>query len=295
MRSMRIGTAALAALVLGACNRGPSPEVQAQLAQLQTVSAEKDSLLSQVAENARLMSEISAQLVTVADRERLGKVGGAAESPIAATRDSLRVMVGDVTTRIAQAEERLKESQRRIRGLTRASDSARAQFEATLTDLQATLENQKTTIGVLTARVEALQTENVQLATEKAALADTVEQLVDAQNTVYYVVGTKQELLERGVVNEVGGSRVLFIFGKRGKTLVPAPNLDPADFTAVDLRTTTEIALPDSAQAYKIASRQNVDFLAAPPDKDGKVRGTLRITSPWEFWMPSKFLIVVRS
>ncbi len=85
MRSMRIGTAALAALLFGACNRGPSPEVQAQLAQLQTVSAEKDSLLSQVAENARLMSEISAQLVTVADRERLGKVGGVAESPIAAS------------------------------------------------------------------------------------------------------------------------------------------------------------------------------------------------------------------
>lgn len=295
MRRMSIATAALAALVLGACNRGPSPEVQAQLAQLQSVSAEKDSLLSQVAENARLMSEISAQLVTVADRERLAKVGAASESPIAASRDSLRTMVGDVTTRIAQAEERLKESQRRIRSLTRASDSARVQFEATLADLQATIENQKTTIGVLTTRVEALQTENVQLATEKAALTDTVEQLVEAQNAAYYIVATKQELLERGLVNEVGGSRVLFIFGRAGKTLVPATNLDPTQFTAIDLRATTEIPLPDSAGSYKIVSRQNTQFLAEPPDKDGKVRGSLRIMSPWEFWTPSKFLIVVRS
>jgi hypothetical protein len=295
MRRIGIGTVALAALVLGSCNRGPSPEVQAQLAQLQSVSAEKDSLLSQVAENARLMSEISAQLVTVADRERLAKVGAAAESPIAATRDSLRTMVGDVTTRIAQSEERLKQSQRRIRALTKASDSARVQFEATIADLQTTIENQKTTIGVLTSRVEALQSENVQLATEKAALTDTVEQLVEQQNTAYYVIGTKQELLERGLVTEVGGSRVLFIFGKRGKTLVPATDLSPADFTSLDLRTTTEIPLPDSTGTYKIVSRQNTQFLAVPPDKDGKVRGTLRIMSPWEFWTPSKFLIVVRS
>lgn len=295
MRRIGIGTAALVALAVASCNRGPSPEVQAQLAQLQSVSAEKDSLLSQVAENARLMSEISAQLVTVADRERLAKVGAAAESPIAASRDSLRAMVGDVTTRIAQAEERLKESQRRIRSLTRASDSARVQFEATIADLQTTIENQKTTIGVLTARVEALQSENVQLATDKAALTDTVEQLVEAQNTAYYVIGTKQELLERGLVTEVGGSRVLFIFGKRGKTLVPATDLKPADFTAIDLRTMTEIPLPDSTGAYKVVSRQNTEFLAEPPDKDGKVRGELRIMSPWEFWTPSKYLIVVRS
>jgi hypothetical protein len=294
MRRMSIGVA-LAAVALAACNRGPSPEVRAQLAELQSVSAEKDSLLSQVAENARLMSEISAQLVTVADRERLAKVGAAAESPIAATRDSLRAMVGDVTTRIARSEERLKESQRRIRALTRASDSARVQFEATINDLQATIENQKSTIGVLTARVESLQTENVQLATAKAALADTVEQLVESQNAAYYVIGTKQELIERGLVSEVGGSRVLFIFGRAGKTLVPATDLDPTDFTAIDLRATTDIPLPDSTEAYKIVTRQNTQFLAVPPDKDGKVRGSLRIMSPWEFWTPSKFLIVVRS
>jgi len=295
MRRIGIGTAALVALAVAACNRGPSQEVQAQLAQLQSVSAEKDSLLSQVAENARLMSEISAQLVTVTDPERLAKVGAASESPIAASRDSLRTMVGDVTTRIAQAEERLKASQRRINSMTRTSDSARAQFEATIADLQATIENQKTTIGVLTTRVEALQSENVQLATDKAALTDTVEQLVQIQNTAYYIIATKQELLERGLVTEVGGSRVLFIFGKRGKTLVPATDLNPTDFTAIDLRTTTEIPLPDSTATYKVVSRQNTEFLAVPPDKDGKVRGELRIMSPLEFWTPSKFLIVVRS
>lgn len=280
---------------IGACERGPSPEMQAQLAEISALSSEKDSLLRQVATNARLMSEISAQLVTVADEEQLARVATESESPVAASRDSLRVMVTDVTTRLESMEERLAASQRRVRALTRTSDRARADFEQAVTDLQATIENQKTTIGFLAARVETLEAENVQLATEKAALADTVEQLETEQNTVYYVIGTKDELIDQGIVTEEGGSRVLFIFGRTGKTLVPARELDPALFTPLDMRTTFEIPLPDSGGAYRIASRQNVAFLADPPDEDGKVHSPLRITSPDEFWLPSKFLILVRS
>jgi len=277
------------------CERGPSPEMQAQLSEITALSSEKDSLLQQVAANARLMSEISAQLVTVADQDRLAEVATTSESPVAASRDSLRVMVNDVTTRLDKMEEQLTASQRRIRGLTHTSDSARAAFEQAIADFQATIDNQKTTIGFLSTRVETLQAENVQLATEKAALVDTVEQMEVTQNTAYYVIGTKDELIEKGIVTEEGGSRVLFIFGRTGKTLVPARDLDTSLFTPIDIRSTLEISLPDSAAAYKIASRQNVAFLADPPDKDGKVHGPLTITSPEEFWLPSKFLIVVRS
>jgi hypothetical protein len=296
MKSVRRNIVGLLALGLVACDRGPSPEIQAQLDQLVAVSAEKDSLLSQVAENARLMSEISAQLVTVSDREKLAQGVSASESPLAATRDSLRVMVGDVTQRLQQSEERLRDSQRRIRGLTRVSDSLKTQLESTIASLTETLENQKVTIETLTARVEALEAENVVLASERAALADTVEQLAEENNTAYYVIGTKKELIERGIVTEEGGSRVLFIFGKAGKTIVPARQLNPADFTPIDIRQVTEIALPDSSREYRIASRQDVQALAQPPE-DGKIRGTdaLRIAAPDQFWMPSKFLILVRS
>jgi len=296
MRMTRGSIVSVLVLGLAACDRGPSAEVQAQLDQLTAVSAEKDSLLAQVSDNARLMSEISAQLVAVADREKLAKSVSASESPLAASRDSLRVMVGDVTQRIQLSEERLKQSQRRIRGLSNISDSLKTQFETTVASLNETLENQKATIATLTARVEQLEAENVVLATEKAALSDTVEQLVDQTNTAYYVIGTKDELIERGIVTEEGGSRVLFIFGRAGKTIVPARQLDPADFTPIDIREITEITLPDSSREYRIASRQNLGALAEPP-ADGKIRGTnaLRIAAPNQFWLPSRFLILVRS
>src|SRR5512134_554744 len=152
---MRRMTLLLLPLAAGlGCERGPSPEMQAQLAEISALSAEKDSLLRQVAASARLMSEISTELVTVADQERLARVAGEAESPVAASRDSLRVMVADVTARIETLEERLAASQRRVRGLQQTSDSARAELTQALTDLQTTIENQKTTIAFLSGRVE---------------------------------------------------------------------------------------------------------------------------------------------
>ena len=135
------------------------------------------------------------------------------------------------------------------------------------------------------------------LEAENIALRDTVATMGQRENTVYYIVGTKEELIERGVITPEGGSRFLFIFGKRGRVLAPARKLDPSQFTAINKRDVTEIPLPGADGEYQIASRQNLEFLATPPDEKGKITGTetLRIASPEQFWTASRFLIVVRS
>jgi hypothetical protein len=168
-------------------------------------------------------------------------------------------------------------------------------FEATITNFQTVIENQKVTIRSLANQVNSLMAQNVRLATEKAALKDTVETLEAQESTVYYVIGTKRDLIDRGIVVEEGGSRVLFIFGKRGKTLRPALDLDESAFIAIDKNAVTEIPLPNPDRKYRIASRQNLTFLTEPPDDDGKVQGAIEIASPNEFWQTSRFLIIVES
>ena len=84
------------------------------------------------------------------------------------------------------------------------------------------------------------------------------------------------------------------IFGKRGETLAPARDLDPSQFNAIDMTQMTSIPLPDDGE-YKIASRQDLSHLETPVDDDNKVAGTISITSPQEFWLPSKFLIIVKA
>lgn len=275
---------------------GPDRETQQRLVELEAVAVENDSLLAIITENARAMSEIGATLAGVESGEQQLQVS--TESPLASSRDSLIARVRIVAERVASAEERLNESRRRVRAMTRQSDSLGSRIgmlEQSIADFQQALDAQRLTLEKLNERVETLTRENRALTIARAALADSLTTVEAEARTAYYIVGTEDELLERGVVRKEGGARFLFIFGRRGQTLVPAPTLDTALFTPIDTRDVQAIVLPDSGAEYRIASNQDVTALETPPDEDGDiVADTLRITDPRQFWRPSRFLIVVR-
>jgi len=279
----RMGWLAVALLVAVAC--GPSEEIQQQLAELQVVSAQKDSLIDAVAEYAQAMSAISAELAEVQMEGRELLV--AMESPVQASRDSMVEKIKYINERVEQTEARLQQSRRRIGQLTNISDSLRATLEATITNYENMLAVQRETVASLNEQVAGLEADKEQLASEMTALEDEVSK-------VYYVIGTKDELIERGIISKEGGARLLFIFGKRGETLVPSRDLDPSDFTAIDRREVTEIPLPDPAASYKVVSRHDLAFLENTPDEDGMISGSVRIASPTEFWSASPFLIIVQ-
>jgi hypothetical protein len=275
-----------AALLAAAC--GPSPEVRARLAQADTISAQKDSLLQEVALQTRLLSDVAASIAAV----QVKNLSVTGESPEAARRDSIVQTVRYAVARLDSTERRLRQSQARIRGLTHLSDSLRATLESTVTTLQGMIETQKVTIAAMTAQIDTLNLQNAGLTSENTALKDTVT----AENTVFYVVGTKEQLKERGLVVEEGGSRVLFVLWRTGETLTPARELDATKFTAIDRRQTREIPLPYPDGRYRIVSRQDLQYLETPRDERGKITGTgsLRIGSPSEFWKGSRFLIIVQ-
>jgi len=276
---------AAVSLILLGC--GPSEEIVQQLAQAEVVAAQKDSLLEAVAEYAQVMSEISSELAAVelAERELLVAV----ESPVAASRDSIIGKIQLMDERMAQSEQRLQQSRRRIGQLTQLSDSLRASMESTISNYESVLATHRASIASLNEQVTNLETETERLASEIGSL----ESEIDAANIVYYTIATEEELLERGIIEKKGGSRVLFIFGKRGQTLVPTPDLDPSAFTAIDARQVAEIPVPNPDAAYKIVSHHNLALLENTPDEDGFLRGPLRITSPEEFWSVSPFLIII--
>jgi regulator of replication initiation timing len=291
------GVAALAVLLtLAGCDRPSAGTTTAsgRPEAPEAVAAERDSLLAIVASNTRLMSEISNELAKVKEVRRPMTAVVSPESPAGSGsyRDSLLSTLKGVVERVNTAEQRLAASQRRIRNLTVQGDSAKSQIalmEQTVTDLQATLENQRSTLTTMTDELNKMKEENQQLQVRTVALSDTVQQLNTQSSTVFYVIGTKDELKEKGVVVEEG-SKFLF-FG--GKSLAPARNLPLEAFTRIDMRQVNEIALPDPEKEYKIVSRQNLDALGTPATRDGKVQGNLQISQPGMFWSPSRYLIIV--
>ncbi len=280
-----------------------NPTTKEKLAQLTTVSAEKDSLLAMMSENTKLLSDISSELAKVKEvKKPIGAVK-ASESPLAASlsfRDSLRIRISDVVVRLNQAESRLAASQSRVRNMGTLSDSMKAQLavaERSITELRGALESQRQVIASLETEVSDLKGQNAnltgqnaQLSVKNAALVDTLTNAITSSNTVYYVIGTKNELKQKGIILEEG-SKFLF-FGS--KVIVPAWNLNPGAFTKTDRRELGQIPLPKSDTWYKVVTRQNLQYLSTPATKDGKIKGeSLHITEPDRFWASSPFLIIV--
>jgi len=276
MRKLKFTLVAVV-FALAAC--GTSAETERKLAELEQANAEKDSLMQEVAISSRLIGDINAELAKA--RIRNNRLRVSSESPITASTDTLMARLRYVVTRVAETENALNESRQRIKSLTSLSDSLRATLDSTVGNMQTVIATQKTTIDLLTDRVTALTEENVALR--------------DSLSTGYYVIGTRAELKKKGILTEQGGGRVLFILWRTGKTLQPARNLHPEQFTAIDTRQVTQIPLPVASADYRVASLQDLEYIAEERDHN-KFSGVpaLTITSAVDFWRNSKFLIIIR-
>lgn len=273
----------LAALVV-ACQPGPSPELQAKVDSLNAIVEERDQLVQEVAENARFLSEVSTELAKV---QLPAKVAIKSESPLRASRDTMIQKIRYVTTRLDDVETRLAQSRQRVQSLTNLSDSLRATLETTIANYDTIIASQREMIAELTQRANRLAEENF-------ALRDTLENVSVRESMVHYVIGTKDELKERGIVTEEGGSRFLFVLWKSGETLAPARELDPDQFVTINKRVVTEIPV-EPTKEYQIVSRHDLGYLANTLAEGASFTGieSLKIAAPEQFWANSKFLIVV--
>jgi myosin heavy subunit len=298
MRKIWVGFAA--AVVLTACDTARA-ELEQKVVELQTVSAQKDSLMQEVMSTTQFVSDLSSDLAAV-KALNAGKPVAAEASELegkspAQMRAQIRERVRDLAERFQQSETRLAQSRARVQNLTGSNAEMQKQlavYDSTINSLRAVMESQKTEISSLAEQVQGLQSANVTLAAardtltmQRDQLTSTVSTLTSESNKAYYIVGTESDLVKRGIVQKRGG------FLGIGKTVTPARSLSESDFTVIDRMRDSSITLPDAAKKYQIVSRQDTRFLAVQPDKDGSLRESLRVASPEQFWASSKFLILI--
>jgi regulator of replication initiation timing len=144
-------------------------------------------------------------------------------------------------------------------------------------DLTASIEQQAQAVAMLQARLDDLTKE---LGEARAAYAKA-----------YYIIGTEDELIKKGIVVKEGGANLLV---KRvGRTLVPARDLKPDAFNAIDTREVHTIDVPDTTRKYQIVSRQSLDDAKVAMRDGNTFRGALEIPEAERFWSSSKYLIIV--
>jgi hypothetical protein len=292
------------ALATTGCNQA---ELKKALADAKSAEAQKDSLLTEVLETTQFVTDINSELakaksVAVTAVSTDPGVPGARKDreDRKAALERVNAVISKLNAseaKLAETEARAKQSRHRnarllaqIETYKKTIDDLRTTAETQKADYEAQLADKNTQIATLAGRVDTLTTEKGQLETAKAALADTVVNLTSYKNTVYYAIGTKDELMKRGVITKEGSK--FLVFG--GTRLEPARNLSPDAFTAIDKTQNTSIPLPRTDKKYKIVSRQSPTYLAAGVAKDGKITGAVEIAQPEEFWSASKYLILVQ-
>src|SRR2546426_3226983 len=143
----KTGIAAIAAVALSgalACNGKPSPALQARIDSLQNAANERDRVVQELAQDARMISDVSTELAKVQVR---GKLNVSSESPGQASRDSVVARVRYITDHLNASESQLRSSERRIRGLSSLSDSLRANLTATIANYDTVVASQRTQLA----------------------------------------------------------------------------------------------------------------------------------------------------
>jgi hypothetical protein len=285
-------------LVIAACDTQTKTQLRtlAKADSLRTDSlvSIKNDLLNEVMASTQFVNDLNTEVAKVKSR-RSGRLS------VTLSRESDMNVVNEeranVVAKIREIVARLDSSEARVATLrARAARLAKhdstlvgqvAAYERTIQQLRQQVEQQRAEYEV---KIASLNSKIDTVTREKTAIADTLNQVNVERNTVYYVIGTKDDLIRNGILVEEGHKRFLIL---GGRPVAPARDLDTTKFTRIDRLRDRVINFP--AGEYTIFSRQNPVYAAPFSSTDGKLSGGLRIDQPEKFWEPSKFLIIVKA
>ncbi len=292
MKTRIFSLAIVAAAGLAAC--GPSKEharadsATAAAASEQTrlatqLAAQKDSLTRVVLQADEFIIHIDSSISKVKGLPK-SKSKSATLDPLAQQIENRRAVMARVDALVARAQQTASQLARanKDNAVLRAQ---LAQDSTMIADLSSTIQRQTAMMGTMSTRIDSLTGETVRLG---ATIADLETQKAKA----FYVVGSEDELLKRGVIVREGGANLLI--AHPGRTLQISRTADPAEFTEVDQRGTKVISMPDSTAHYKVVSRQSLDYATVTDRNRDTFRGNLQIADATHFWGPSRFLVIVR-
>lgn len=181
--------------------------------------------------------------------------------------------------RITQLEASMKLSGIKVTGLQKL-----------IANLKHSVTEKEEVVAILTSRVDSLQTQVTGLTATVVETQDTLrtrDQQVEEKRrelaTVYYVVGSKKELSQRGVIRSSGGVLGL------GKTVLPATATSHDGFSTLD--TDQELVIRTPAAKARVVSAQpassyelrlvdgHMELHILSPSEFRKVREVIILTS----------------
>jgi DNA repair exonuclease SbcCD ATPase subunit len=269
------------ALSLNACSNKEAEEkiklLEKEKAELLTQSEEKEKFVAEVIAS---LSEIQTSVNAIGDNQnRISIITNDVEKQgIEGAKEKKNQIISDLTV----IDKKLAENKKAISSLSKKVKDYKGKVEG----LEKLVSNLQQTVEIKEREITTLKQEVARLNIEVASLQTTVEEKDKALKTAYYIVGTDEELDQKGIYKNKGG------FVGIGRTAVLSDNLDLTQFKKIDVESTRDI------QIQKKSDGTEVKVLTTHPKESyellsvGKT-ATIRIKDPQKFWEKSKALVVM--
>lgn len=292
MRSViLIVMAALFSLNLSSCveNSSKYKALEAKLDSLQVShrmqGAELDELFATINSIEQGLSSIreTENILTIQNEEGMEMQQGSKEqlmqnveaiqNAIKGYQAEIEKLKKDKNLQSAQFKKRLNAMQKELKEKSAIIESLSTQ----IAEKDARIQKQEKQIASLDDIVSNLKNEVSSLNTEKDELKEKVSDQEMEIYSVYYVVGTKAELIDAGVMTKGG----LF---KAAKVSYQA---ETETFVKIDSRAITEINTnAKKAKVMSVHPEGTYEFV----ENDGEM--ILNITNPDKFWQQTKYLVI---
>ncbi len=199
-----------------------------------------------------------------------------------------------ILNRISDIDSILSANRKKLTSLQIRLKNAATQYaglQKMVDDLKATLEEREKTLADLQARVKSLESEVSEktrvIAAREATIEDQSNQLNERtrqMNTVYYVVGKKDDLKGKGIITDEGG----ILWGLLGSTTVLAGNFNADLFQKMDKTKEAQIEVP--GKIAEIIPKRDAGSYSIEETSAG--RSILKIANPDQFWKVNRVVIV---
>ena len=279
-------------LAVGGCNNKEMEErLQKEISDLKQKNSELDQALVArdqfVDEVVASINGVYSDLETARAKEkRLLRQTQTTEKKQILSNQEVRQQV---VQHLAEIRNSLRQNRRRIANLeakVKASEKQFASLNEMVEGLKHNLEEREKAIANLESELKELAGEidakTRQIAERDAIIHDQQGQM----NTMYYVVGTRKELEEKGIIQNEGG----FPFGLLGATTILASGFDESNFKPLDRLNTTSVTV--DGEIDEIVPKRNEMLYTTTVAEDQKST-TVTIVDPKKFWQ-ARYLVIIK-
>ena len=251
-RPLQIGLIVVAA-ILAIATATLFVRYQQNLMAYSNMKVEEESTRQRYAQTLDAIAEIQDSLNTITVGDANVRM-----QPTQAAEGGSKVNQQEALDRIATMRESIQRNKNRIRQLESSlhkSGIRVAGLQKMVTGLKHSVEEKEAIVAELTTKVESLQNTVTGLQTEVAVTQDTLrerDQTLEERRrelaTIYYVIGSKRDLKNAGIIVSKGGVLGL------GKTITPSGRF--SDVTATALDTDQETVVHTPAAKVRVLSPQ---------------------------------------